>query len=164
MTKPTTTARESQLAAETGESLHLSPLATDLGFLLARANALSLAASNAALTKHGLRVRSYSVLALAAGGGRPSQREIADFLLLDPSQVVALVDDLESRGLLRREPDPKDRRANVVVVTNEGAALFDRAEASAHAAQRDFCRSLTVTQQDQLAVLLRTLAFPGGVV
>ncbi|MDQ2698388.1 MAG: MarR family transcriptional regulator, partial [Actinomycetota bacterium] len=42
-----------------------SPLNDDVSFLLARANALSLAAGNAALAVYGLRVRSYSVLALA---------------------------------------------------------------------------------------------------
>ena len=76
----------------------------DLSFLLARANALSLAAGNAALAQHGLRARSYSVLALAAGDARPSQRELAELLRLDPSQVVALVDDLQRRGLVAASP------------------------------------------------------------
>ncbi|HET8896691.1 MAG TPA: MarR family transcriptional regulator, partial [Protaetiibacter sp.] len=109
--------------ASPAERLRRSELTDDLNFLLARANALSLAASNAALARHGLRVRSYSVLALAVDDTRPSQRDLAAFLSLDPSQVVALVDDLQGRGLVRRETDPADRRTNVVVATAEGRAL-----------------------------------------
>ena len=65
-------------------------LVDDMSFLLARASALSNAAGNAALADYGLTVRSYSVLELAADGGRTSQREIAEFLRLDPSQEAVL--------------------------------------------------------------------------
>src|SRR5688572_23016252 len=95
------------------DALRDSVLGGDLVFLLARANALTLAAANAALAEHGLKARSYSVLALAADGARPTQRELAEFLRLDPSQVVALVDGLEKRQLVERRTDPADRRANV---------------------------------------------------
>lgn len=135
-------------------------LLDDMSFLLARANALSLSAGNAALSAHGLRVRSYSVLALAAGTARPSQRELAELLRLDPSQVVALVDDLQSRGLVVREPDPSDRRANVVVATEQGRALRDRASASARAAERELHDDLSAAERRVLADLLRRLAFP----
>ena len=115
----------------------------DVSFLLARANALSLAAGNAALGADGLRVRSYSVLALAAGGRRPSQRELAELLRLDPSQVVALVDDLQSRGLVIRRPDPSDRRANVVIATDEGRAVYAAAAASVGEAQNALLENLS---------------------
>lgn len=135
-------------------------LRDDLSFLLARANALSLAAGNIALSEHGLRVRSYSVLALAAGSTRPSQRELAEFLRLDPSQVVALVDDLQTRGLVLREPDPRDRRANVVVATAQGRAVHAEALTSTRAAERQLHADLSASERDQLAELLRRLAFP----
>lgn len=136
-------------------------LRDDLSFLLARANALSLSAGNAALAEHGLRVRSYSVLALAAGGARPSQRELAEFLRLDPSQVVALVDDLQSRSLVTREPDPRDRRANVVVATAQGRELHAAAAESARKAEQHLHEGLSAVERNQLGDLLRRLAFPG---
>lgn len=137
-----------------------SVLVDDLSFLLARANALSLVAGNAALVEHGLRARSYSVLALAAGDQRPSQRELAEFLRLDPSQVVALVDELQTRGLVVRRPDPADRRANVVIATAEGLALQGRAERSAREAERIAHASLDAEERATLTRLLRRLAFP----
>nr|MDT0661991.1 MarR family winged helix-turn-helix transcriptional regulator [Micromonospora sp. DSM 115978] len=137
-----------------------SVLGADLSFLLARANALTLAAANAALAEHGLKARSYSVLALAADDVRPTQRELADFLRLDPSQVVALVDDLEKRRLVERRPDPADRRANVLVATEAGRALFARARESAHAVELGLLAAVTSGDHERLAQLLRLLAFP----
>lgn len=133
-------------------------LTNDLSFLLARANALSLSAGNRAMTPHGLKVRSYSVLALAVSGTRPSQRELAEFLRLDPSQVVALVDELQSKGLVVREPDPADRRANVVSATAAGRSLFAEAESSARDAERRLHEDLSDAERTQLIGLLRRLA------
>ena len=132
----------------------------DVSFLLARANAVSLAAGNAALTAHGLRVRSYSVLALAAEERRPSQRELAELLRLDPSQVVALVDELQARGLVTRRPDPNDRRANVVIATDDGRAVYRVAAEAVRRAQAELLQSFSGDERAQLAGLLRRLAFP----
>jgi DNA-binding MarR family transcriptional regulator len=134
-------------------------LTDDLSFMLARANALSLAAGNAALAPHGLKARSYSVLALAVDGVGPSQRELAAFLRLDPSQVVALVDDLQRRGLVERRPDPADRRANVVLATDAGRALHAVALESAQGAERALHAALDDQEREQLAALLRRIAF-----
>lgn len=135
-------------------------LTSDLSFLLARANALSISVGNTALEPFGLRVRAYSVLALAVEGSRPSQREIAEFLRLDPSQVVALVDGLESAGLVAREPDARDRRANVVVATPSGRRLHGSAQASVLTAERSAHGGLTEAELTSLAELLRKAAFP----
>ena len=136
-------------------------LVDDLSFLLARANALSIAAANAALADLGLRVRSYSVLSLAAEPSPPSQREIAEFLRLDPSQVVALVDDLQKAGLVTREPDPRDRRANVIAATPAGRTLLARARESVLRAEHELHSELTETERATLSALLRKTAFPG---
>ena len=147
-------------ASASNDRLASSALASDLSFLLARANAVSLAAGNAALAHHGLRVRSYSVLAMAAADARPTQRELAEFLRLDPSQVVPLVDELEQKGLVERRPDPSDRRANVVLVTEDGRALFEHAQSSARDAERAAHDVLDEAEHAQFAEMLRRLAFP----
>ncbi|EEP70374.1 MarR-family transcriptional regulator [Micromonospora sp. ATCC 39149] len=140
------------------DRLRGSVLAGDLSFLLARANALTLAAANAALAEHGLKARSYSVLALAADDVRPTQRELAEFLRLDPSQVVALIDGLERRQLVERRTDPADRRANVLVATDVGRALFIRAQESARAVELGLLATVPPEDHERLAHLLRTAA------
>lgn len=134
-------------------------LSDDTSFLLARANAISLSASNTALDPHGLKVRSYAVLALAAGSEHLSQRDLASYLRLDPSQVVALVDGLQARGLVERRTDPSDRRTNAVVATAAGTALVGRAQASLHAAEDDLFRTLDEDERRALTALLRRIAF-----
>lgn len=135
-------------------------LVSDTAFLLARANANSLTAAHAALEPYGLRVRSYSVLSLAVTEARLSQRDIAEFLRLDPSQVVALLDDLQQRALVNRVPDPKDRRTKVVVATAEGRKVFVGAEEAVRAAECQTLSPLTSGERQLLRELLHRLAFP----
>ena len=135
-------------------------LSGDMSVLLARASALSNAAGNAALAAVGLKVRSYSVLELAAGDVRISQREIADFLRLDPSQVVALVDDLQTAGLVTREPDARDRRANVVIATPLGHQTLVQARSAVRDAEHNSHAQLSATERATLADLLQKAAFP----
>lgn len=153
-----TTARPTAESLTGGDRLWDTSVGGDLAFLLARANAVSLSRANSALAEHELKVRSYSVLALVAADARPSQRELSEFLRLDPSQVVALVDDLESRGLAQRAPDPSDRRANVVLITDDGRALYERARSSTVEAEKRAFAELSGEDRERLTAFLRTLA------
>lgn len=137
-----------------------SDLDDAVSFLLARANAVSLAAANAALAQTGLKIRSYSVLAMAVGREQASQREIAEYLRLDPSQVVSLVDDLQRRELVERRPDPSDRRANTVMATAAGRELYRRAQRDVGASEEAVLGALSDAQRATLAELLRPIAFP----
>lgn len=132
----------------------------DVSFLLARSNAVSLEAASAALRPFGLKPRSYSVLALAVSGSRPSQREIAEYLRLDPSQVVALVDGLETGGLVLRETDPSDRRAKVVVATEEGEKVYAQALGAVRYAESRVLSVLDDAERAMLHKLLDMIAFP----
>ena len=58
-----------------------------------------------------------------------SMGEMAKSLGCDPSYVTALVDDLDERGLARREPAPYDRRVKIVALTDEGRALAHEIDA-----------------------------------
>lgn len=58
-----------------------------------------------------------------------SMRELAAAMGIDPSNATVVVDDLESRGLVRRRPHPTDRRAKLVEATRKGRELARRADA-----------------------------------
>jgi DNA-binding MarR family transcriptional regulator len=143
----------------TPDRLRESGISADVSFLLARANALSIELANSALAVVGLKVRSYSVLALAAGDAPPTQRELSEILRLDPSQIVALVDELQRRALVERRPHPEDRRANVVVATPEGRSVADGARAATQEAERILHARLSADERDQLAALLGRIAY-----
>lgn len=149
----------SQLNASLPPRLQATDLASEIEFLLARARAVGTAQANEVLSELELKARSYAVLSLAVSAKKPTQRELAEFLSLDASQIVALVDGLQDRGLVRREPDPNDRRSNVIVSTDEGEKLCARASDMVARAEARSLAALSVEERDQLRALLARVAF-----
>src|SRR3954453_21073168 len=126
----------------------MADLTDDVGFLLTRASGLVVRATNAALVDVGLRVRQYSVLVLADDStDGVSQRDLAEALGLDPSQVVALVDELATAGLVERRPSPTDRRAKLVAATAQGVRVRRRADERAAAGVQLQLGGLTPEEQ-----------------
>jgi DNA-binding MarR family transcriptional regulator len=142
--------------------LQQSQLASEIEFLTARARAIGSTITNTRLADFGLRVRSYSVLSLAASGARPTQRDLAEFLRLDPSQIVTIIDGLEELGLVARQPGNSDRRSNVIVATDKGAAVAAAARQATRAAEDEALAGLSDDERDQLRALLRKAAFESG--
>jgi DNA-binding MarR family transcriptional regulator len=55
-----------------------------------------------------------------------TQQQIADYMLKDKNSVVKLVDGLEERNLVRRTSNPKDRRQNLIEVTEYAMSIKDK--------------------------------------
>ena len=144
-----------QLDNAPAEKLMAATISQDAGFLLAKLHAAGSVLNNRALAEFELKERSYSVLALANSELEPTQREMAEFLSLDPSQIVAIIDELEKRGLVMRAPGKQDRRAKIVSATAEGSALFRQAESAARAAETAALTGLSGTEIAALKGLLR---------
>lgn len=139
--------------------LAASELAHEPNFLIARLRSLGSGEANRRLAELDLKVRHYSVLALAASGAAPSQRELAEFLRLDPGQIVALIDPLQDRGLVERTVDPNDRRNKLIVATAKGTALYRQARAIVEGATDETLAALDADERRQLTELLRRVAF-----
>ncbi|NQD90198.1 winged helix-turn-helix transcriptional regulator [Paenarthrobacter sp. CM16] len=135
--------------------LAAAKIGNDVGLLLAKLHATGSLLNNKALADYGLRERSFSVLTLACSGLEPTQRELADFLSLDPSQVVSLVDDLEHRGLVKRAQGKQDRRAKIIVSTAEGRRIHTKARAGLEACEQTQLAALTDEENVQLRALLK---------
>ncbi|MGM7777945.1 MarR family winged helix-turn-helix transcriptional regulator [Arthrobacter sp. KNU-44] len=147
-------AQDEQQAA-TKDRLVAAPISQDVGFLLAKLHAGGSIVNNRALAEFDLKERSYSVLILANSGLEPTQRELADFLSLDPSQIVALVDELEKRKLVARAPGKQDRRAKTVTATAKGSQLLGQAAVAARHAESEVLAALDEGEAAQLKALLR---------
>jgi len=84
------------------------------------------------------------------------QRELARRLHYDPSNITALADSLEARGLIERRADASDRRFRLLALTPEGERL--RASLEELLAQPpQFLERLTPAEQKQLLQLLAKL-------
>ena len=83
--------------------------------------------------------------------------------MLTPSGITRVVDRLEKRGLVRREPDPSDGRAAVAVLTRRGLEALRSAQSVHHATVRElYLGSLTPREIEQLTALFEK-AQPGVV-
>lgn len=123
-----------------------------------RLGSLGSSVTNERLRGQGLKVRQYSLLSLVCEPQAPTQREISEFLVLDPSQVVSLVDDLEGRGMLKREPDPRDRRSKILVPTEKGRSVLALAEASVEKAADRLLGNLDGKERQRLQELLAKIS------
>ena len=93
------------------------------------------------------------------GASRPS--EIAVALRIAPRSATEVVDALESRGLVTREPDPTDRRATRVVPTEEGRRLAAILADARQAESERLFASLSEADRADLDRLLRLLLASG---
>lgn len=94
---------------------------------------------------------------VAASSSGRSQREISDLLGLDPSGIVAMVDDLERLGLVRREPNPDDRRTRLVVATDTGRQRLRETEPVARAVDDRLLADLDENERQTLRSLLQRI-------
>lgn len=68
-----------------------------------------------------------ALLHLAHSDHPPRMSAIAERLILSPGGTTKVIDRLESMGYVTRRPDPTDRRATVVDLTDAGRDAMDRA-------------------------------------
>ena len=107
-------------------------------------------------------VRPVHGFAFARLSGAPATAsELAAHLGVTKQAAAQLVDQLVARGYVRREPDPSDGRARLLVLTTKGKACTAAADAAAADVVRQWRDQLPPSQFDQLQQALRALAVPG---
>jgi DNA-binding MarR family transcriptional regulator len=82
---------------------------------------------------------------------------LSERLRITPRSGTEVVDDLEERGLVRRSPDPGDRRATLVALTPEGSRVAAELRAAQRAEAEAFFGALSPTDRDALRRILTTL-------
>jgi DNA-binding MarR family transcriptional regulator len=112
------------------------------------------------LAEHGLTVQEWQVLSKLRNKGTPcasSPGELADQLDLSSGAMTNRLDRMERTGLIRRTPDPDDRRGVVVELTDEGRQAYESATGMQARREAFFASALTRAEQRQLNGLLRKL-------
>jgi DNA-binding MarR family transcriptional regulator len=107
-----------------------------------------------ALSPFGLRSGAFSALALISANPGCSQNQLARGLGMDKSAVVAVIDELETRGLARRARQTHDRRLHALSLTAKGKALLRQMLAPASQAGRPIREALSPRELAQLMSLL----------
>lgn len=129
----------------------------DTGLLLSVSAAIAGRNINVALEALGLRARTFSILELAVCTDGINQRRLAVTLQLNPSQIVAFVDDLVGDGLVERRPDASDRRNRLIFATEKGRLRYAEARALADQALDRTLHPLDASERAVLHRLLRRI-------
>ncbi|MEU6468013.1 MarR family winged helix-turn-helix transcriptional regulator [Streptomyces massasporeus] len=128
-------------------------------WLLGRAAARGRALVAEALAGEDMRMWHHVVLSAVRDLAPVAQADLGRGVRLDPKDLVGVLNDLQSAGLVVREPDPKDRRKNAVSLTERGARVLKRCEKAARAANDELLAPLSVAEREQfMAMLLRISA------
>jgi DNA-binding MarR family transcriptional regulator len=130
----------------------------DLGaafFWLARA---LIKAEEPLLRAHDVEMWDYAVLATLERGPAPTQSELAAASGRDKTRLIPILDRLEARGLVRRTPDPADRRNRVVALTAEGRELVGSCRAAIREMEAEFLADLDPGERATFVAVLERLA------
>jgi len=140
------------------EDLPPEPLASAPGFLLSW-NGQRIAHKFAtALEPLGLRPPHFGVMTLIDAHPGSAQKDLVTRSLIDPSSMVAVIDELEGMGLAERRPHPEDRRKHAVYLTARGRDTLERAQEVAGTMAQGVFAPLDKDELETLRRLLRKLA------
>ena len=106
--------------------VQLGRLGDFVGFRMRRVQNQLSAEFAAATAELGLRSGLFSSLAIIAANPGISQQQVSAAVGLDKSITVQIIDEMEKRGLARRERSTVDRRRHELTILPEGQALLDR--------------------------------------
>jgi DNA-binding MarR family transcriptional regulator len=117
------------------------------------------------LAEFDLDRRAFKLLGRLRSGGPPYRRSagtLANDLQLSTGAMTNRLDRLEAAGLVRRLPDPSDRRGTLVEPTEAGHAAWDRTVGTQARREAMIASVLSTREREQLHRLLRRLmrAFP----
>jgi DNA-binding MarR family transcriptional regulator len=131
-------------------------------FLLAQVGAHAAAKFGDRLGPLGLTPAHVGSLRVIAGSSGSSQQEVAERLGMFPSRFVALVDELEDRGLVQRLEHPRDRRIYVLQLTAEGKQILRSIGRVAREHQDALLAALSTEERGLLTSLLSRIADQQG--
>ena len=110
-----------------------------------------------ALDAHGISMWGYIVLTALVEQPVRTQAALAQAINADKSRIIGVLDDLQRRGLIRRQPDAADRRVHLLSLTPAGDRLRRSVEAGIRSSEEDVLASLTPGDREAFLRALKTL-------
>ncbi len=128
-----------------------------VGYNVKRTYMVMQPASQAALAELDLRIPSFSSLAVIVRNPGIAPSVLAEHLKIERSNLVVIIDELETRDLISRAQMKTDRRRYALTATIRGRQLHDRAIAALHHAEERQLAGLSAAERAQLVALLNKI-------
>ena len=150
-------------AAKTGKErahalLETTGLSRYIGFVLRFAHSAVWSDLVKALQPYDVRPVHYSMLLILNTAPGARQQEIGEALSIQRPNLVALIDEMEERGIVCRQPHPADRRSHALYLTDEGAVLLTKLRQVHQAHERRLNALFTADERRSLLEELTRLA------
>jgi len=129
-----------------------------LAFLLSQLGFIASRGFQQALLPLGIEPRHFLLMRHVISEEGRSQQSLGEMLRIPPSRMVALVDQLEERGLLERRANPSDRRARALHATAAGRRLMGKAFQVALEHNARMGEGLSAEERSRLVELLHKVA------
>jgi DNA-binding MarR family transcriptional regulator len=126
----------------------------DLAEMLAELARQTVAAEHPVLAAHGLSMWGYIVLSALDRSPIRTQAALAEAIGADKTRIIATLDELQQHGHIERMPDPDDRRARLLAITDAGRSVKNAAQADIQRGEEHWLGQLSANERD---VFLRAL-------
>ena len=109
------------------------------------------------LDAHDISMWGYIVLTALVEQPVRTQAALAQAINADKSRIIGVLDDLQRRGLIRRQPDADDRRVHLLSLTPAGDRLRRSVEAAIRGSEADVLASLPPADREAFLRSLKAL-------
>src|SRR3954467_10457500 len=110
-----------------------------------------------ALEPFGIRPRHVAALIELRDRGELTQQSLCGQLHLDPTNLVAILNELEERGFATRRRDPEDRRRHLVEISKKGVAVLEKVSEVMDGVDEDLLHGFEPAEREQLERLLTSM-------
>jgi DNA-binding MarR family transcriptional regulator len=129
----------------------------DLAEMLANLARQTVAAEQPVLAAHGLSMWGYIVLSALDRSPIRTQAALAEAIGADKTRIIPTLDELQEHGFIERIPDPDDRRARLLEITESGRSSKNAAQAAIQRGEERWLGQLTASDRDAFLRALRQL-------
>ena len=129
----------------------------DLAAMFAPLSRALIAREEPVLAKHDISMWGYIVLTALAEQPVRTQAALAQAINADKSRIIGVLDDLQQRGLIKRQPDAADRRVHLLSLTPAGDRLRRSVEAGIRASEQEVLGTLPAGDREAFLRSLKSL-------
>jgi DNA-binding MarR family transcriptional regulator len=135
------------------------PRRPDLAAMLAQLTRETVAAEQPVLTAHGLTMWAYIVLSALDQSAIRTQATLAESIGADKTRIIPVLDELQKRGYIERIPDPDDRRARLLEITESGRSIKNATQADIQRGEERWLAQLSAGDRTVFLRVLQQLTF-----